>query len=50
MAEMQQLVNEQKERPAQPVKADLNEEEDNVADFIEASHDCLTELCLLCNL
>ena len=38
MLEMQQLVDEQKKEPqdqGKPRKADLEDEEDNVADFME---------------
>lgn len=37
MAEMQQLVDEQEAQPAKAGRAELEEEEDNVADFLEAS-------------
>lgn len=35
MAEMQQLVDEQKTQAPKKERADLGEEEDNVADFLE---------------
>lgn len=40
MAEMQQLVDKQDAQPPKPARAELGEEEDNVADFLEACTAC----------
>lgn len=37
MAEMQQMVDEQEAQPPKPGRAELEEEEDNVADFLEVT-------------
>ena len=38
MAEMQEMVDKQEAQPPKPARAELEEEEDNVADFMEASN------------
>ena len=48
MLEMQQLVDEQKKEPqdqGKPGKADLEDEEDNVADFMEVKRPSAATEC-----
>ena len=40
MAEMQQMVDEQEAQPSKAGRAELEEEEDHVADFLEARTVC----------